>query len=195
MKVLIIRDLSGQVETHQTELKSIKELLNYWKFTYGAEYISDFITGKFKYILTNMNDMENSISLREETLFTELPDYDTLLIIREMSGEVPVGAVGSIFFDSAAAFATTATTMETIGVYALTAVINMSLAAGVQMLMNSLAPTPAFTGDPVKGQALQSNLFNGARIIQEQGGSVPLLYGDTFAGGTLISSSVTTTQG
>ena len=78
---------------------------------------------------------------------------------------------------------------------AIAAVVNTALAYGLQMLMNALSPTPTFKEDPVKGQALASNLFNGARITNEQGGIVPLLYGHAFAGGTLICSSVTTRQG
>jgi predicted phage tail protein len=44
-------------------------------------------------------------------------------------------------------------------------------------------------------QTKQSSLFNGAPIIREQGGIVPLCYGEGFAGGVLISSSITSTQG
>lgn len=70
----------------------------------------------------------------------------------------------------------------------------MGLTIGLQYLMNALSPTP-HTSDPVQAQTSVSNLFNGARIINEQGGVVPLAYGECFAGGTLISSSVTTIQG
>lgn len=191
MQVNLLTNYEQGVESLVIPYNSVREILSYLKFIKGQEIVDEILGNEYAY-LVSQSDGE-PIELIKEVILSDLSQYDTLYIIKGVNGEVPVALVASAFFSSAAAFAS-ASTLATVGVYALTAVINMGLTIGLQYLMNALSPTP-HTSDPVQAQTSVSNLFNGARIINEQGGVVPLAYGECFAGGTLISSSVTTIQG
>lgn len=194
MKVIIIEANSKEPEVYETGLNSLRELLSYWKFTHGSEFTERFVINKYKYIIINGENLEEVVTLKEETLFSSFAGYQTLLIVSEVSGSMGTDAVASAFFSSAAEWAA-ASAAEQVGIYMLTAAINIGLAYGTQLLINALSKTPVFSGDPIKGTVQMSNLFGSAIITVQQGGCVPLLYGYAFAGGTLICSSVTTKQG
>lgn len=195
MIVNLLRDYEKGFETIKIPYSNIRQILAYIKFVRGVEVSNDILNNEYCYLVSKNGG--KPVELLKEVILSDLSDYDTLYIIKSINGEVPVALVAAAFYGTgaagAAAFAA-AGTMATIGVYALAAVINIGLSIGLQYLMNALSPTP-HTKDPVQAQQNVSNLFNGARIINEQGGVVPLAYGECFAGGTLISSSVTTAQG
>jgi predicted phage tail protein len=189
MKVTILLP-NLMVKSFQTPFNNIRQILSELKRTEGKEFVTKIIKENCKYILIDSSNKKEPIWLREETIFTIFIGYDSLLITHEVCGEVGADTVASAFFAGAAS-----TAGEIAASSAIAAIANMALAYGLQMLMNALSPTPTFKDDPSIGQTRASNLFNGARITNEQGGIVPLIYGHAFAGGTLINSSVTTRQG
>jgi predicted phage tail protein len=81
-----------------------------------------------------------------------------------------------------------------IAVIALTALANIGVSMALNAVMSLLSPTPEFSSDPAFAQQKNSALFNGAPMIREQGGIVPLVLGNPFCGGVLISSGVTTEE-
>jgi len=189
MKVNII---SGEdIEVIEVNHTTIREILSYLKFLKGEEFTNKLLITRFAFLAQTEN--EEIITLRKEVIDGDLSSFKELYLVKEISGEVPVPLVAAVFMTEAAWAAADLGT--TLAVYALAATINAGISIGLQMLMNALSPTPKFSGDAAQAQTLTSNLFNGAKIVMEQGGSVPLLYGHAFAGGTLICSSVTTIQG
>jgi predicted phage tail protein len=62
--------------------------------------------------------------------------------------------------------------------------------AAAYALNNIYAPDSSFEKDPSKSQGKESKIFNNATVIREQGGSVPIIYGNPYCGGVLISSSI-----
>jgi len=66
------------------------------------------------------------------------------------------------------------------------AIVAIVLAAAVILL----APSPEFDSDPSEAQRKDSSLFKGPPNINEQGGSVPLNYGKSLAGGVSISAGL-----
>jgi hypothetical protein len=189
MKVtIILPDLA--TETFITHFHTLRQILADLKRTHGSCFTKRLLEEPFKFILIDSSETKEPIWLREDAILSSFSGYDNLLITHEVCGRVGADAVASAFFAGAAS-----TTGQLAASAAIAAVANMALAYGLQMLMNALSPTPTFKDDPVRGQTLASNLFNGARITNEQGGCVPLLYGHAFAGGTLLCSSVTTRQG
>ena len=189
MKVtIILPDLA--IESFKTPFVTIRQILSDLKRTHGETFTNKLLKEPFKFILIDSSEAKEPIWLREDAILSNFTGYDILLITHEVCGEVGADAVASAFFAGAAS-----TAGQMAASAAIAAVTNIALAYGLQMLMNALSPTPTFKDDPSIGQARVSNLFNGARITNEQGGAVPLLYGHAFAGGTLICSSVTTRQG
>lgn len=185
---IILPNLTAK--TFITPFNNVRQILAELKRTVGKEFVNKLIQNDCKYILIDSANKKEPIWLREETIFATFIGYDSLLITYEVSGAIGADTVANALFAGAAS-----TAGQIAASSAIAAVANIALAYGLQMLMNALSPTPTFKDDPVKGQAQASNLFNGARITNEQGGCVPLLYGHAFAGGTLIGSSVTTAQG
>ena len=189
MKVIIILpDLV--TESFTTPFLNLRQILADLKRTRGVYFTNRLLTENFKFILIDSRETKEPIWLREDAILSSFTGYDNLLITHEVCGEVGVDMVATAFFAGAAS-----TAGEIAAASAIAAVANVALAYGLQMLMNALSPTPTFKDDPSMVQGKVSNLFNGARITNEQGGCVPLLYGHAYAGGTLICSSVTTRQG
>lgn len=195
MQVNLLLDYEVGVESLIIPYSNVREILSYLKFIKGQEIVDEILGNEYAYLV--QKEGEEPIELVEEVILSDLSQYDSLYILKAVNGAVPVAAVAGLFYGfgaaGTAAFAS-AGAWATVGVYALAATINIGLSIALQYLMNALSPTP-HTSDPVQAQTNVSNLFNGARIINEQGGVVPLAYGECFAGGTLISSSVTTIQG
>jgi hypothetical protein len=169
----------------ELEVKSgnLKEIFSLMQLHYGKEYIETVINNPFFYVLGKNNDPDASLALQPEILFSDFEGYDTLYIFPEVTGEIPVVAVAAVLGVSA----TSATAII------VTAVINIALSVALNMLMSMLSPTPEFSKDPAYSQNV-SNLFNGAPILREQGGSVPLIFGNPYCGGFLISSGLFTEE-
>jgi predicted phage tail protein len=193
MKVKIFGLLAEELQEEEFsfEVSSIKEVLSLLNLHKGSEFIKDLLENKYYYVLTEEKNPENSICLSPEIIFSEFKTHDMLLIVPEISGDIPVAflafALTSAGFSGAAAFVTAYA-----GIFA--AIGNLIASVALSAVMQLLSPTPEFTADPGVAQNA-SNLFNGAPMIRNQGGSVPLLYGNPYClkpCGVLISSGVST---
>jgi predicted phage tail protein len=183
MQVRVFKDLNN-FDEFEFEVSSIKEVLSGLKLHKGQEYTNNIIENNYKYILIPFNEEDKPVVLIPDVILSDLSDFNTLLIIPEIEGEVPAVAVAAVLGVSA----TSATALI------VTAVVNIALSMALNMVMSLLSPTKEFSSDPSSAQKNNSNLFNGAPLIREQGGSVPLAFGEGFAGGVLISSSLTTVE-
>ena len=174
-------------ESYQFEASNLKDVLSLIKLQKGAEYLKMLMDEDYKFILSNSSDFEQSIALSPEVVFSDFEGFDTLFLLKNISGNNPV-SVGSLLL---AAF-TAATGIEVAGIPTFVVGLIGSIAIagvmmGLNMLMSALSPPPEFSKDPA-AQQNTSNLFNGAPIIRNQGGSVPMIFGNPYAGAVLISS-------
>ena len=189
MKVIYIKGETPEIfDVHGN---SIKELLSIISISKGDEFIAEIVENNYKFILANsstLDDKDSYVPLMPEVLFTEFTGYDTLFIIADIEGNEPI----SITVTAAAAMGLTGAA-ATAAAWAMTAVIMMAVSMGMSMLMSAISPTPEFSKDPAATQN-KSNLFNGAPIIRDQGGSVPLIFGNPYAGAVLISSGAFTEE-
>jgi hypothetical protein len=165
------------------EVKSnnMKEILSLLKLHFGQEFTDTIINNPFFFVLGNSQDEKDLLVLSSEVLFSDFSGYDILHIYPEASGEIVAAAVMAVLAVSEA--------VATV----IAVVVNIALSIGLNMLMSMLSPTAEFSKDPAYSQNV-SNLFNGAPIIREQGGSVPLIFGNPYCGGILISSGLTTEE-
>ena len=179
--------VGAENEYYQLEASNLKDVLSLIKLQKGAEYLNKLMDEDYKFILSNSSDFEQSIALSPEVIFSDFEGYDTLFLLKDISGNEPV-SVGSLLL---AAFTAT-TGIEVVGISTFVVGLIGSIAIagvmmGLNMLMSALSPTPEFSKDPA-AQQNTSNLFNGAPIIRNQGGSVPMIFGNPYAGAVLISS-------
>jgi len=185
MKVKVATSLRC-VDEFEMEADNIKTILNYLKMVKGEEYTRKLMENNFKYILIDSHEKLQPVGLVPEVLFGEFAGYDTLYIIHEVCGEgtaivIALGVAGSV-----------AGAVTAVGAV-VAAIINIVISIAISFIISLLSPTPEFSSDPSQSvDRKQSSLFNGAPLIREQGGIVPIVLGNPFAGGVLISSGVST---
>lgn len=176
MKVIIC---GSEVSEFNLNASSMKEILSLLKLQKGKEWTDSLMNEKHKFILGKEGDWENMVALTPEVVFSDFKEYDHLFIVPEVSGEEPISFTLLI---------------QAIVAYASTALIYVAASFAINMVMSLLSPTPEFTADPAKNQE-ESKAFSGAPIIRNQGCSVPLVFGNPYCGGVLISSGLFTEEG
>jgi len=192
MLVKVFNSLSD-IDEFTIEETSIQSILNSIKFIKGKDYTDKIIENRFSYIVGKSLEDKEPVVLVPEVILTDLSDFKVLYIIAEISGSEPISATMIL---SASITMTTTLVVDAAGAGLIALVANISIlaAAGfaISSVMSALSPTPTFSSDPSQTQSKQSSLFNGAPLIREQGGSVPMVFGSPYCGGVLISSSITT---
>jgi predicted phage tail protein len=178
-------------------VSSIREVLNALSLHCGAHYVDTLVNEQYKFVLFTEDGSKPALYLRPEVALSDFSGYDNLLLIADLQGETGVEIAmaigGALTTTVTTAAGTTAVVLTTLGTV-VAAVINVAIAVGIGLAMQALSPTAEFSSDPAEAQSKQSSLFNGAPIIREQGGSVPLVYGNPYCGGVLIASSITTAE-
>lgn len=185
IKVVLFQDETESFELNASCLKEVLSLLQLHK---SVEFISELVKKDYKYILLNGDDYENMVPLTPEIVTSSFDGFDTLLIVPELEIE------GEEAFTIAAVMilgteASTGAVLATAAVLAVATSIAISYA--MSALMSALSPTPEASKDSNK---LQNNLFNNAPIVRNQGGSVPLIFGNPYCGAVLISSGISTEE-
>lgn len=187
IKVIFIPE-TGEKETFELYANNIADVISLLRLQKDEEFITNLLNTGYKFILADSKDSDNAIALMPEVVLSDFSGYDTLYIIADISGEIPLAAGAFL----AGAMGATGMAASVAG-FAITMVLNMALSMALQAIMNALAPTPEFSGDPASTQNT-SNLFNGAPIVRDQGGSMPLIFGNPYCGAVLISSGAFTEE-
>lgn len=183
MHIKIIRS-ANDILTTDIQGDNIKHILSGLKLHFGQELTDSLLSDQYRYVLLNHADPDSAQALQPEVIGSTLAGYDTLIIVRDIDGEVPLALVASAMVELG---------MGALSVgwaYAATVLVNVALSFALNGIMSLLSPTPEFNSDPSQNQQLNSNLFNGAPAIREQGGIVPLILGAPYCGGVVISSGV-----
>jgi predicted phage tail protein len=181
--------LSGEnPEVFELFASNIKEVVSLLRLQKGDTFADELLNTNYKFVLADSTREDSFVALVPEVVFSSFEGFDTLLIVPEIEGNEPI----SITVAAAAAMGLTGTAAM-VAAYVMTAVIYMAVSIGLNMLMSALSPTPEFSQDPAAAQN-KSNLFNGAPIVRNQGGSVPLIFGNPYCGAVLISSGAFTEE-
>jgi predicted phage tail protein len=175
----------GDNEPLELNANCIKEVLSLLKLLKGNDYINNLLNNEHYFILMDSNNPESAVALNPEVIFSEFDSFDTLFIVPNLEGDIGAVVAGAIL--GAAAAGTAAFVAITIIVDVIVAI---AISMALNLIMQALSPTPEFSKDPSQAQQNVSNLFNGAPVIREQGGSVPLVFGNPYCGGVLISSGI-----
>ena len=182
IKVILLQE----DESFNLYANSLKEVLSLLQLQKGEEFVSKLIVEEYKYILVNGEDYENMIPLSPEIVTSSFDGFDTLLILpeTEIKGEEPFMIAAVMILGTSAS---TGAVLATAAILAIATSIAVSMA--VSAIMSAISPTPEFGRDPA-AQQQTSNLFNSAPIVRNQGGSVPLVFGNPYCGAVLISSGI-----
>lgn len=179
--------ISDKAESFELTANSLKEILSLLKLQKGAEFVKHLMDENYKFVLSDSSNPEKIIALSDVVIFSDFTGYDTLFILKDIEGDEPVSigtwmavTLSSWGFGTAAGFVLTNAAI-------FGSIAMMAVSIGLNMLMSALSPTPEFSQDPA-AQQNTSSLFNGAPIIRNQGGSMPLVFGNPYCGAVLISS-------
>jgi predicted phage tail protein len=192
--------LSGEnPEVFELFASNIKEVVSLLRLQKGDSFADELLNNNYKFVLADSTREDSFVALVPEVVFSSFEGFDSLFIVPEIEGELPAAAATAIWASVATA-ATAAGASAGVAVFLAegavllaTAVLAIGLSMGLQMLMSALSPTPEFSSDPAAAQN-KSNLFNGAPIVRNQGGSVPLIFGNPYCGAVLISSGAFTEE-
>jgi predicted phage tail protein len=191
--------LSGEnPEVFELFASNIKEVVSLLRLQKGDSFADELLNNNYKFVLADSTREDSFVALVPEVVFSSFEGFDSLFIVPEIEGEFPLALTGlwasvATAATSAGLSAGTAVFLAEAAVLLANAVLAIGLSMGLQMLMSALSPTPEFSSDPAAAQN-KSNLFNGAPIVRNQGGSVPLIFGNPYCGAVLISSGAFTEE-
>ena len=190
MLIRVYKDAT-EFDEFRLVVDGIQDILSGIKMIKGQEYTDSIINENYKYILISKNTEIEPVALTEDTLLSSFNEFDLIVILPEIIGADPA-TITAIYVGLG--LVAEGTTLSTGVILATQLVIAIAVSMAVAGIMSLISPTTSFSSDPAQAQK-QSSLFNGAPIITEQGGSVPLWYGESYAGGVLVSSGVSTSEG
>lgn len=186
----------------ETELKDTREIFNSIKHIYGED-VTDKILYSEHLFLGIIGERVDTLT--PTTLFSDINLYEQLCIVPVVNGEAPAipflaawaataGGMAATAIGSASValgLGTLSAGMASFIIGAVGVIATVGVSIGISMAVSAImTPDNSFNSDPAKAQK-QSKMFNTALTITEQGGSVPLTYGNPFCGGVLISSGIT----
>lgn len=204
MLVKLYEDVNNPIE-FEINSTSIKEILNHIKNQID-ESITESILFEKHLFLGKVGDEFKPID--EDGVINALALYPEIIIIKTHEGEDPITATIALAASYAGGMVATGVGMASaaLGLGSLSAglatgiittvatIVEVGITMGLSMAVSAiLTPDSSFSGDPSQSQN-NSKLFNQSTITREQGGSVPLCYGNPFCGGVLISSGITSKE-
>lgn len=184
--------LSGEnPEVFELFASNIKEVVSLLRLQKGDSFADELLNNNYKFVLADSAREDSFVALVPEVVFSSFDGFDTLLIVPEIEGKTGIELAGMAAVAGALASATGMSLATAL--FIVNTITMMAISIGLNMLMSALSPTPEFSSDPAAAQN-KSNLFNGAPIVRNQGGSVPLIFGNPYCGAVLISSGAFTEE-
>jgi len=142
--------------------------------------------GSFAVVIGDLDDENNQENLTEETMQMSFGDNDTdIHIIPEVEGNK-----GFFQFVLGAVMVVGGMYMNVVAPGSGTWLIQAGIGVGLGGLAQMLSPNPTMSGERESAEETPSFMFNGPTNRSEQGGAVPLVYGQCMAGSTVISTGI-----
>lgn len=180
MQITVFSDLNTS-ESFDFPVDNVRDALLGLKLVKGLQFYKKIIENKYKYLFETSN--KEFIALHGEVITTPLPNCERLLIIPEISGEIQAAFIAPYLGVAATSAYAAAAAM------AINLVISIAISLAVSAIMSALSPTVENKADPAQKK---NSLWNNPYLIQQEGGVIPLAYGNCFAGGLVISSAIAT---
>jgi hypothetical protein len=165
------------------KVNSLRGCLIALKKLKGAQYSDKLLYNHYKYILIDSTSKLKPLALRKELVSSILTPYDTILVLQDIEGNYLIAAAVAAYF-----------AVSMMAAYAIMAIVYIAVTLAVFFIMQALSPALSFDGDPAEVQHKESNLFGNVGIIREQGGIYPLIFGQPYSSGVLISSAILTSD-
>lgn len=163
--------------------------------------LKDYLANNKPYLWNEIKDkslaygvFDNTKQLKEQILLpnmvaTDISSYSTLIITEKVEGAFIITAI-AIMATYAVAASIALTGVALFSAAAAMWVIGIAIVYGIGQLIQMLSPTQKLDRDPSANQ--KNLLFNGIPNTKEQGGSVPLIFGECYFGGVQIGVKLST---
>ena len=141
------------------------------------------------------SEKEKAFSILPAMLDFDFTSYEMLVICPKLEGEfgfttiatATMATIASTTMAAVSAAAAAGTLVATVGLgtviagYAIAAIVTIGLVIGLGMLVRALTPQNKLDNNQDPSQL--SKIYNGVPNITEQGGSVPVVFGNCLFGG------------
>lgn len=184
---------SNYKEEFEVDIMNLCQLKDY--LIHNKKHIWDEIKNKeLSYAVLNIQEdnLDKQI-LYPNMLTADISSYNSLIIVEKIEGEALFTALSTILVASVLGVSTaTAATLAITAFVAtfLTSILVIGIVYGIGQLIQMLMPTQKLDRDPSVNQ--KNLLFNGIPNTKEQGGSVPLIFGECYFGGVQIGVKLST---
>jgi predicted phage tail protein len=139
--------------------------------------------------ICHKSDTDDFYNIDDKMIGIELSNYDELHIFEKIGGNEPVSLTLIAGFMAMGASAATAGILANIVIFMVVAI---ALGGIATLIMGSPSMGPDGSAKAADAAKRKSFLFNGGINTVEQGGAVPLVYGFTRVGSTVISAGIST---
>lgn len=195
LKVILWLEDGAEV-SFELEARNIAQVVSFMKINYVKEY-KLLQRNEYSYTIADMTGKLKAKTMPKGSGLVNITEYDLLVISKRLEGAFVMTAIGVVAAGIAAAagsvvVATVAGVVITAGVLA-TAIVTVVVIGILVALMFLLTPNMAL-GDSDLSSAQKDLSFNGIRNVNEQGGSVPYIFGNCLCGGVIIASKLVTTS-
>lgn len=192
--MLVVLWFEGQSQSWDLDIANVLQIKN-WLARNEPEVWAKVGMAKCKYVVGRRDESKPAIALHPQLIASDLKDYDLLVIAEDVQGEAIFSAIAGAVAAAVVAAGASAAVAAVVGaVVAAIVMIGISYALG--QVIQMLSPNQKVTGQNTVDAAIaQKNmLFNGVANIREQGGAVPLVFGDCLVGGVVVSVRVGTSE-
>ena len=160
-------------ESFEANIPNLVQLYDYLRVN-KPKIFKEVSTKELCYSLYDANK-EKAFSILPTMLDFDLTEYKVLVVCQKLEGAAIFSGIVSAML-AAGASMTAAVSVAT--------VVTVGLVIGLGMLVRALSPQNKL--DNNQDPSLLSKLFNGVPNITEQGGSVPVVFGNCLFGGVRI---------
>lgn len=183
-------------ESFEANIPNLVQLYDYLRVN-KPKIFKEVATKELCYSLYDENK-ETAFPILPTMLDFDFSAYKVLVICPKLEGEAiftgiataTMAAIAGTTTAAVSAAAAAGTLVATVGLgaaiagYAVATIVTVGLVIGLGMLVRSLTPQNKI--DNNQDPSLLSKLFNGVPNITEQGGSVPVVFGNCLFGGVRI---------
>lgn len=194
MKIIFIGKELEEFESYESKAANFKQLLTSLERKLGKNNFRKLKNLNVKHIF-KIKDKDEFFPITDQSqIDLNLSSFDSYFIVCNIEGNTGAETIAGLIGGGLGAAYAAGATWAIVAVYAITAVINIAIALAISAVMQLISPTPEFNKDPSDVQTRRSNLFNGALNVTNQGGSVPLIFGNPFCSSYVISSGLYTEE-
>ena len=172
-------------ESFEANIPNLVQLYDYLRVN-KPKIFKEISTKELCYSLYDENK-EKAFPILPTMLDFDFSEYPILVICPKLEGEALFTTIATTIataVTAAVAAAGATAVVATVVGYAVATIVTIGLVIGLGMLIKSLTPQNKLDNNQDPSQL--SKLFNGVPTITEQGGSVPVVFGNCLFGGVRI---------